>query len=124
MRSDEEKKIEKYFFSRSKEGVVPSVTSLEVYCKSKGIRATRSFLRGLRYKFKFTAIFSHKRKPKHFMGMSIQRYGMLMLDRAYYDYKRDADELSERQLIEPKKMGKKRSRRVIGKKSKYKGNST
>jgi hypothetical protein len=116
MRADEEKKIEKYFLARSTAGVVPSVASLETYCRSKGIRATRPFLRGLRYKFKFTAIFSHKRKPKHFMGMSIQRYGMLMIDRAYYDYKRDDDEIADLKLSKSK-----RRKRIRTDRSRYKG---
>jgi hypothetical protein len=122
MRSDEEKKIEKFFLSHSKRGIVPTILSLEAFCRSKGIRATRSFLRGLRYKFKFTAIFSHKRRPKHFMGMSIQCYGLLMLDRANFDYRRDADELSER-IGESGRTGKRRKRRSVGR-QRYRGNST
>jgi hypothetical protein len=95
MRAEDERELEKYFSSRAREGRVPSLENLESHCRKRGIAASRSFLRGLRYKFKFTAIFSHKRRPKHFMGMAIQRYGVLMLDRAYYDYRRDEDERAD-----------------------------
>jgi hypothetical protein len=112
MKVEEERDLERYFASRAGKGRVPSFKALESYCKKRGIRVSRKFLRGLRYKFKFTAIFSHKRKPKHFMGMSIQRYGVLMLDRAYFDYKRDEDEKADA----PRKVGPKRGGAI------YKGN--
>jgi hypothetical protein len=118
MRANEEKELEKYFFFRARDGRVPSVTSMESYCKKKGLGVSRKFLRGLRYKFKFTAIFSQKRKPKHFMGMAIQRYGVLMLDRANYDYKRDQDELTS-ETKDPPRRG---SRRKRGSGKIYKGN--
>jgi hypothetical protein len=118
MREEDERELEKYFFLRAKEGRIPSFEAMQAHAKKRGIGVTRKFLRGLRYKFKFTAIFSHKRKPKHFMGMAIQRYGVLMLDRAYFDYKRDEE---ERASLPPAPRSGKGARRRAALKT-YKGN--
>lgn len=82
-RSDEEK-VERMFHSLAKRGIVLSLRRLVLYCKRNKISYSYSNLLALRKKWLFLATFAKPPRTAHYMGMAIQRYGVVMLDLAIF----------------------------------------
>jgi hypothetical protein len=77
--------VEAFFFRRAKVGRVPTLEDLVSFCAKRKIQATRKELRSLRYRWKFVSMHTLPRSPNKYVGMSLPRYGLLMLDLANYD---------------------------------------
>jgi hypothetical protein len=77
--------VESFFFRRAKVGLVPTLDDMVAFCKKRKISATREQLKGMRYRFKFAAIHTLPRSPSRYAGMSVPRYGLLMIDLANFD---------------------------------------
>lgn len=83
----DERKIERWFFKRSKMGLVPSVKELRAYCSRNNISHTLDYLKELKYHFLYTAIFTSSKRNKYFAGPSFMRYGLYFIDFAQFHEK-------------------------------------
>jgi hypothetical protein len=102
-------RMERYFLSKAKQGIVLTPKQLLHYCKKNKIECDLVKIKNLRSQWKWLAIFSKSRKPAAYMGMSIQRYGVLMVDLAEFGKRRAPKKRGRRPWEDDE--GKKRSRR-------------
>jgi hypothetical protein len=104
-------RMEKYFLAKAKQGIVLSPTRLLEYCKKNKIECELYKIRQLRRRWKWLAIFSKSQKPPAYMGMTIQRYGVLMVDLAEFGKRRKSKQRGRKPWEEEDRNRGKRGRR-------------
>jgi hypothetical protein len=89
---DETSKIKKrkissllaFYKAKTRLGLYPSLAEMQKFCRERAIKMSAKALRFLRYKLKYTAMYSVFRKPLRYMGASFSKYGTVMIDMAFY----------------------------------------
>ena len=84
MEPEEQSEVKKFFFARARRGLVPTLADLSLFCARKGIEAESAHLRSLRQKWKFLAVYTRPKRVPSYMGMAVQRYGVVQIDAGFY----------------------------------------
>ena len=83
-------KVREHFLKKARNGIVLTYQDLAAYCRKRKVKFSARRLRDMRRTWKFVAIFSKPRKPPHYMGMAVHRYGVLQVDMAEYGWVKEA----------------------------------
>jgi hypothetical protein len=77
-------KVEKYFLSQARKGIILSLKELKTFCSKRGLSFSAAKMRHLRRRWKFTAIYSRTRKPTQYFSQAIMKYGVLQVDFGFF----------------------------------------
>lgn len=83
--TDDYARLKAYFLTQLKQGILPSMQQLRDWSAAESVKLPiTSKLKSLRYNWKISAMLSRWQGAKRFMGCSIAKVGVIMLDLAYY----------------------------------------
>jgi hypothetical protein len=77
-------KLERHYDTQARRGLVLTVDEMAAFCRKKSIPYSWKDLREMRYRLRYTAFFSEQRRPAQYMGASVEKFGQLMIDMAFY----------------------------------------